>query len=91
MNQTIEVILKGRVQGVGMRFFINRQASRFGLNGYVRNQYNGTVQAVFQGDPNTISNLLQYIKKYSPGTIDDLVITEIHDSKEYHKFTIKLF
>jgi acylphosphatase len=40
------IIVTGHVQGVGYRYFAQRIASRLGLKGYVRNQYDGSVEVV---------------------------------------------
>ncbi len=43
--------MKGRVQGVGFRFFAVRAARRHGLDGWVRNLHDGGVEALAQGEP----------------------------------------
>jgi acylphosphatase len=42
------IIVRGSVQGVGYRYYTQRVADRMGLKGYVRNQYDGTVEVVVQ-------------------------------------------
>ena len=46
----VRLVISGRVQGVGFRAFVERQASRRGLRGWVRNRRNGTVEALLIGD-----------------------------------------
>lgn len=43
--------ISGRVQGVGYRFFAEREANRLGLAGYVKNCWDGSVEAYAVGDP----------------------------------------
>lgn len=43
------VIVRGLVQGVGFRAFVERHALRHGLEGWVRNRRDGSVEAVFAG------------------------------------------
>ena len=51
MSATIihRAIFRGRVQGVGFRDFVKRQAERNGVEGWVRNRRDGMVEAVFAG------------------------------------------
>ncbi|HWM48941.1 MAG TPA: acylphosphatase [Xanthobacteraceae bacterium] len=44
------VVFRGRVQGVGFRDFVERQAMRLGVEGWVRNRSDGSVEAVLAGD-----------------------------------------
>jgi len=50
MQKTIRAIVSGQVQGVGYRAFTEREARRHGLNGWVRNRADGTVEAVLSGE-----------------------------------------
>jgi acylphosphatase len=43
------VIVRGRVQGVGFRAFVEHNALRHGIEGWVRNRRDGSVEAVFAG------------------------------------------
>lgn len=42
--KTVEIIVKGRVQGVGFRYFTSRAADKFGIVGWVRNEPDGSVR-----------------------------------------------
>jgi acylphosphatase len=42
-------IVQGRVQGVGYRYFVRRQAEALGVTGYARNRPDGTVEVVAEG------------------------------------------
>ena len=47
MNVIRHIIVRGRVQGVGYRAFVEREALRRGVEGWVRNRRDGSVEAVF--------------------------------------------
>ncbi len=49
MTSRAHLFIGGRVQGVCYRAFTSDQASRLGLNGWVRNMPDGRVEAVFEG------------------------------------------
>jgi acylphosphatase len=53
------VIVHGRVQGVGFRYTIARAAASRGLGGWVRNRPDGTVEAVFEGEPQAVETLVR--------------------------------
>lgn len=50
-------LVRGRVQGVGFRFFVEDVALREGLRGYVRNLPDGRVEVVAEGDPDALTRL----------------------------------
>ncbi len=54
---------KGRVQGVGFRFFVQQNAIELGLTGWVRNMDDGTVTMEIQGRQDKINALEQRIRK----------------------------
>ncbi len=57
-----EIIVKGLVQGVGFRYFVLRQAQDLGLKGFVKNQYDGTVLTVVEGEKYLIEELFNKLK-----------------------------
>lgn len=54
------VFISGVVQGVGYRFSTVRQARQWGVNGWVRNLADGRVEAVFEGDRNSVKKMIQW-------------------------------
>jgi acylphosphatase len=57
-NQRLHAIVYGRVQGVGFRFFVLQQAVEMGLNGWVRNLPEGTVEVLAEGNIESLQELL---------------------------------
>ena len=51
----------GRVQGVGFRFQAQKYASAYGLKGWVRNEYDGSVTVEVQGLPEMIDMMLRHL------------------------------
>ncbi|HSD29091.1 MAG TPA: acylphosphatase [Vicinamibacteria bacterium] len=49
--------VQGRVQGVGYRYFVMREAELRGVTGYVRNLADGSVEVVAEGSDETLSDL----------------------------------
>jgi acylphosphatase len=54
-------LVSGRVQGVGFRWFVWREAGRLGLEGYVRNLPDGTVEVVARGAKEAMDELEQML------------------------------
>jgi acylphosphatase len=61
------VFIEGRVQGVFYRSFTRDIAHTLGLNGWVRNLYNGRVEAVFEGEKELIENAIKKCSTGPPG------------------------
>jgi acylphosphatase len=61
------VILKGRVQGVGFRYFVYRQAQRFPVSGWVRNLRNGDVEVHAEGDSHSLNQFIAAVRNGPPG------------------------
>ena len=60
------VIISGRVQGVFFRMETKRAAERFGVCGWVRNQNDGTVEALFEGEKADVDAVLEWCEKGPP-------------------------
>jgi len=50
-------IVRGRVQGVGFRWFVEREAHILGIAGWVRNNHDGSVEVLAQGTRDQLSGL----------------------------------
>lgn len=62
MNIGAHIIVKGLVQGVGFRWFVEREAQKLGLVGYVRNLPTGQVEIEVEGDRSLIEELMAKVK-----------------------------
>jgi len=59
MSDTIRhVTIRGRVQGVGYRYFVEREAQLRDLEGWVRNRRDGSVEAVFSGSEEAVTAMI---------------------------------
>lgn len=54
MKKTCHLRIRGRVQGVGFRAYVQYKAKSHGIAGWVRNRSDGSVEAVLQGAPDAV-------------------------------------
>jgi acylphosphatase len=57
------VMVRGKVQGVGFRAFVEEEAARLAIEGWVRNRADGSVEAVFAGAPETVEAMIEACRK----------------------------
>ena len=62
----VRYIVSGRVQGVGFRWFVMREATRLDLAGYARNLPDGSVEVVAQGPPAALAALESALRQGPP-------------------------
>lgn len=55
-----QVIVRGRVQGVFFRASCQQEASRLGVSGWVANQPDGSVEAVFEGSSDAVAAMIEW-------------------------------
>jgi acylphosphatase len=65
-SERIRVRAHGRVQGVFFRDSVRREAARRGVAGWARNCLDGTVEAVFEGPPEAVAAMVEYVRR-GPG------------------------
>lgn len=88
--ETRRCVVKGRVQGVGFRWFVVRNAGELGVTGTVRNQGDGTVEAILQSDSETsVKTLIDRIREGPPAARVENVDVEMHRTdREYTSMAI---
>lgn len=69
------VMILGRVQGVGYRYWTGQQASSLGLEGWVRNRRDGSVEAVFAGPDNIVAEMVDACRRGPTAARVDHVVT----------------
>lgn len=62
----MHVVVSGRVQGVGFRWFVRETAIELGLAGWVRNRPDGNVEVAADGDETVVSRFRELLRKGPP-------------------------
>jgi acylphosphatase len=68
LDRRLVAIVHGRVQGVGFRWFIQREASRLNATGWVDNRLDGSVEVVAEGAADALESLLQRLREGPAGS-----------------------
>lgn len=76
------LVIRGRVQGVGYRAFVEDAALHRGLDGWVRNRRDGTVEAVFAGSPQAVDAMVEECRRGPPGAWVDALDHHEADANE---------
>ena len=63
MSVIRHIVVRGRVQGVGYRAFVEREALSLGLEGWVRNCRDGTVEALFVGEAKIVETVVETCRR----------------------------
>jgi acylphosphatase len=66
MHITQHLVIHGRVQGVGFRDSLCREAARLGVTGWVRNRFDGTVEAMVYGERAATDAIVQWCRRGPP-------------------------
>jgi acylphosphatase len=82
MKMVLHFLVKGRVQGVGFRWFVQREATELDLRGWVRNTEDGDVEVVAAGDVADLAELRESLRKGPRGSRVDNLIEHYLDEKE---------
>jgi len=84
------LLLSGRVQGVGFRYFARQNAENLKIKGWVRNRRDGKVEAVLQGSPENVEEMTARMKHGpSAARVDDVEIREAPAEEEFMGFEVR--
>ncbi|MET0743856.1 MAG: acylphosphatase [Microvirga sp.] len=62
-DEVAHVVVHGQVQAVGFRAWVHHQAELRGLDGWVRNRRDGSVEALFRGDAQVVTAMIEVCRK----------------------------
>jgi acylphosphatase len=77
---TRQIRVSGRVQGVGYRDALREQAEAAAVTGWVRNRKDGTVEALLQGDAESVEAVVSWARRGPPGSRVSDVVEQPPDS-----------
>ena len=84
------LLIGGRVQGVGFRWFTHDIAAREGVTGWVRNLPDGRVEVYVEGDADAVTRVERALRQGPPGARIDNVYVDTEDpSGAYKGFSIR--
>lgn len=80
----------GRVQGVGFRFYARSRANSYGLTGWVRNEFDGSVRIVAEGSKSQLESFLDAIRIGPPtARVDHVAVNWGDPTGEFSTFSIR--
>ncbi len=83
------VIIEGRVQGVFFRHHTQEIAFRLGVKGWVKNRRDGRVEAVFEGDPERVDQIIQWCHRGpSEARVTKVLLTRENYTGEFEDFSV---
>ncbi len=89
MSKSLHVVITGRVQGVGYRAWAANRATQLGLRGWVRNRRDGSVEAVFKGEDQTMVRMLDDCwRGPRSAAVNNVVATAIAD-EQWPDFSVR--
>ena len=90
MRRTARVTVAGVVQGVGYRYFCCRRADQLGIGGWVKNQMDGSVLVLAQGEAEILEEFIGELRKGPSGALVQNVTVQYEESATmYDAFDVR--
>jgi acylphosphatase len=90
MRASVKGFVKGRVQGVGFRYFVRSSAQMQGLTGYAINLVDGRVEFLLQGEPAAIERVIEQIRRGPRhARVDDVSLEPPAECEAYTGFVTR--
>jgi acylphosphatase len=87
--KSLRVKVFGEVQNVGFRAMTRHRARKLGVSGWVKNNDDGTVEALFQGTQETVDDMVDWCRKGPPTSyVERIEISEEPDAEKFKGFDI---
>jgi acylphosphatase len=85
-----QLMISGRVQGVGFRFFAEDAAAREGVHGWVRNLPDGRVEAWIEGDSESVDRVEAALRRGPAGArVEDVAVQDVPPTHRATGFTVR--
>jgi len=81
----VHVFIEGIVQGVSFRYYTYKLAKKLNINGWIKNLPDGRVEAIFEGDEESVNKILEFCKKGPEGAL--VTNIEIIQEKYLNEFS----
>jgi len=86
----VHLSITGRVQGVSFRYATQQRARRLGLQGWVRNVPDGSVESLCDGEPEAVEALVAYVRRGPPlAEVSDVAVRDVEPTEPLHGFEIR--
>jgi acylphosphatase len=83
-------VVRGRVQGVGFRWFVEREAHILGIGGWVRNNADGSVEVLAQGTRDQLSGLHSRLREGPRAArVDNVEVADARPTNGLNSFRIE--
>jgi acylphosphatase len=90
MRKARRYVLKGRVQGVGFRFFAERAAGTEGIHGWIANREDGAVEVFAEGEAESLTRFERRLRQGPPAArVDDVWVDDDVPSGRATGFSIR--
>ena len=87
----LHATVKGYVQGVGFRYYVQETAASLGLSGWVRNRWDGTVEVVAEGERQSLEKLLGALRRGPrASTVSGVDFAWQPATGEFHHFQVRM-
>lgn len=88
--ERLTAVVRGRVQGVGFRWFVERTAASLGLTGWVRNREDRSVEVVAEGPPAVLDRFAAALHEGPPGArVEHVAERRDPATGEFRRFSIR--
>jgi acylphosphatase len=89
MRSAVHLVVVGRVQGVAFRAYAVDEASRLGLDGWVRNRPDGTVEARAEGTSEAVEAFVAWCRHGPPAArVEDVRVSPLAATRQDHGFRV---
>jgi acylphosphatase len=86
----LEAVVRGRVQGVGFRYWVLKRSNGLGITGWVANELDGSVRVVAEGEPSSLDELEQFLGRGPVGSVVEAVqVVRMPATNGFSRFEVR--